>query len=387
LDSLKFFGFKLRNLSSHPILSLSVSCLAGCQRSICDGNWLTIAIAARCLTVATIEPEDKMRWERESGLGMVEAIIASMVGIIGLVALNAGIVNVKKASRKVESELDVSGIRANLSQSISCLTKGNPCPTGRYVDLKTSLEKVVIGSGGTRIGHWVVRAYCQPPSSPGATDGGLDIRALGVLPAHDTTAEARTWHPQPTNLDYFRKDELTQLPYDSDHPRARVSTPGATSLCSDWFGTVTPTGNCSGPNQFVKSIDFDNQTVACGSVPNCTGNNVLNFDGVNFSCSSAFSSGFSSWITNISTTLNNSIATVVNTNNTHVTNLTNSINYVNSRFDTLGLGPFAEVLGTNNYECQSLSRMKCPDGYLMWAYEARIVAGHNCRVQCRKIIP
>lgn len=322
----------------------------------------------------------------QSGFGLVEAIITITLGVVGLVALNSGVLDAKKSSRRVESDIDLSSIRNNLQQSVSCSrtfagrVRGNPCPAGQYIDLKTVLDKTLLAQNGSRIGHWVVRAYCDAPGAPGAPDGGLDIRALGILPASDGVAEARDWKSGVPDPGLFRRDELTLTPYNADHPKAKLFAVTTIPLCSDWFGTPSDVGNCSNPNQFVKSIDFENESMTCGTVPSCTGTQVLNFDGTDFSCSNSLNT--------ILTTRIDTIRTAVTTTmDTHVTNLSDSLNYVNGRFATLGLGAFTEVLGTNNSQCQSLRRMRCPDGYMMWAYEARIEPDHNCRVQCRKIVP
>jgi hypothetical protein len=212
-----------------------------------------------------------MKSYHESGFGMIEAIFAATIGIIGLFYLATGITSMKKASRNVDSGLELAGVRKNLIESVDCAatfagrTKGNPCPTGTYLTLKKRAGTDIIDANGTRSGRWVIRAYCQSSASP----GGLDVRALGILPAHDSVASAKNWLSGSPNPLHYRKDELTSAPYDWNHPKARMFSPGgAGALCGSWFGTSVATPGCNA-GQYVKNVDFETQTVTCANLPSC----------------------------------------------------------------------------------------------------------------------
>jgi hypothetical protein len=329
-----------------------------------------------------------MKLARQAGLGTMEMVVASTVAFIGMFIFGMGIMNFNKAKRKAESETDLSGIKAQILQTVDCdrtfaafgTGKGTVCLPGTYITLRSrsTTNNVILPQGGIRKGDFVVRAYCE-----GGPTGGLDIRALGILPAHEATAAARNWKSTTApNPNFYRKDETTGIPYDWNHPKARILAPGPTGLCSDWFGTPPPTPGCTAPNQFVRNVDLDSRIATCATIPVCTGNTALSYDGTDFSCNTQLAATLTTQVNNLWTTQNTQIATA----NLNPTSLVNTINYVNSRFDTLGLGPESIVRGYNNFDCQQLSRMRCPDGYLMWRYEARLGSG-TCSIGCRKVVP
>jgi SMC interacting uncharacterized protein involved in chromosome segregation len=59
------------------------------------------------------------------------------------------------------------------------------------------------------------------------------------------------------------------------------------------------------------------------------------------------------------------------------------------RIETVGLGPIVRFSKTSDDDCQLYKNMKCPDGYIANAYEARIPGSSTlptCSIQCRRLL-
>jgi outer membrane murein-binding lipoprotein Lpp len=79
---------------------------------------------------------------------------------------------------------------------------------------------------------------------------------------------------------------------------------------------------------------------------------------------------------------------LVNNVNGELAQANSDISLSSYQVTNLGRGPTAEAFGRTDAECASLSRMACPDGYMMWSYEARFPGTDNtCRIMCRRLLP
>lgn len=349
-----------------------------------------VAVCGRRSEYSQCWLDKKMRLSKfncQKGFGFVETILAIGVTLTALMFLGLGMKSFNQSKRKTVSETDLSLLKADILRQIDCdktfaplgLPKGRVCATDRYLTLRarSTSNDILVPSAGGRVGDWVVRALCT-----GGAGGGLDVRALGILPGRDGVGRLKNWAggapPRPASN--YRKDEITGQPYDWTHPKSRLFVPGANGLCSEWFGT--PLSNqtaCPAANQFVKDVNLGLRSATCGTIPNCTAGALIH-DGNGFVCSSAVNDSVTALVNSTTTTL-------ISTLNTNVTDLSNSINYVNGRFATLGLGPETSVKYSDDWHCQRLALMRCPDGYLMWRYEARLSENDDCTIGCRKVVP
>jgi hypothetical protein len=246
----------------------------------------------------------RLKGGREAGIGLMEVIVAAGLGTIVIAALMISMQKMSRFNKKVESSTDLSAIRSRLAEAVNCtktfqtagLPLGNPCPAGGYINLLASGGQMVVPLAGLVVGPWTVRAYCR------SSDGSLDIRAAKIRPGAPAGSEDwRTGTVDPAN---FLRDEMdgnlanASGAYSWNHPKSRLFATGSAGLCSNWF-SGTPGGHCSGPGEFVKSIDFNSNTAICGTVPTCPAGNALRFDGSTFSCDGNYeqrAADYANWV-------------------------------------------------------------------------------------------
>jgi hypothetical protein len=242
----------------------------------------------------------RFRNSSQSGLGLLEVVLAAGLGTIVIAALMLSMQKMARFNKKVESSTDLSAVRSRLAEAVNCtatfqaasLPLGNPCPAGGYIDLRASGGQMVVPSGGLKVGQWTVRAYCK------SSDGSLDIRAAKLRPG--APAGADNWRTGTVDPANFLRDEMdsntanASATYSWNHPKSRLFATGSAGLCSNWF-SGTPGGQCSGPGEYVKSIDFNNNKAICGTVPTCGGGNALRFDGSMFSCDGNYEQRGKDW--------------------------------------------------------------------------------------------
>lgn len=236
----------------------------------------------------------------QSGMGLLEVILAAGLGTIVIGALMLSMQKMARFNKKAESSTDLSAIRSRLAEAVNCtatfqaarLPLGNPCPAGGYIDLRASGGQMVVPSGGLNVGQWTVRAYCK------SSDGSLDVRAAKLRPG--APAGADNWRTGTVNSANFLQDEMDSNTanasgtYSWNHPKSRLFATGSAGLCSNWF-SGTPGGQCSGAGEYVKSIDFNNNKAICGTVPTCEAGTALRFDGSSFSCDGNYEQRGSDW--------------------------------------------------------------------------------------------
>ena len=296
----------------------------------------------------------------KKGFGLLEVLVASAIGVATIVMMVGSVTNLGKATRRVESVLSIAEIKKNVLESVSCdttflgRTRGNPCPTGEYIDLKSATKQEVVGKNGTVIDKWTVRAYCG--------SDGLDIRTMSLTPKYRSNLQDLDWigKSAPTNPTHFRQDLLLKTPYSWAHPKSQIFKPGSLGLCAGWFGTSINSTAC-GPDEYAQNVNFDTKMHECRKIPNCSLPEVLTFNSAKgeFSCDKG--------------------------------KLFDSIkDYVDKSLAKIGVDtPSYEVIGLGDKQCAELARMVCDKGYFMWGYEALTdaTASKKCRLRCKKLIP
>ncbi|MEI8025914.1 MAG: type II secretion system protein [Pseudomonadota bacterium] len=327
------------------------------------------------------------------GFTVLETLVALSIGLIAFLAFTGVLTSANKLTKKSLSTVDISSLKRTIYATVNCdktfsgLTIGNPCSgSSRYIDLRNADGQTVVSANGTISGNYAVRAYC----SDGA-NRGLDVRAVKLKPAFLSNVQDISWIglSSPTNPTHYMPDESRSsvLNYDWNHPNSILSTPGISGLCAASFQTAPATTVCSNPNEYVQSIDFDAKLPICKQMPFCGSYESLEFSGTDFYCSSQ-----AYW--NMVNNLNNYTDSVVPGGYTSVNNYRDKINnyedYVYNRFSQLASwsnGTTTSVGGSNDTECAKLDNGSCPDGYLMYGYEARQQGNGGCRASCVKIAP
>jgi hypothetical protein len=87
---------------------------------------------------------------------------------------------------------------------------------------------------------------------------------------------------------------------------------------------------------------------------------------------------------------NSQIPGSIKTINSYRDSAINTMNYVYNRFGQLGSwsnGTAVSIGASSDHGCAKLSNGSCPDGYLMYGYEARQQGSGSCHSFCVKIAP
>jgi type II secretory pathway pseudopilin PulG len=209
-------------------------------------------------------------------MGIAEVLIAAGLGTILLTALVLSMQKTSRFSKKMESSLDLSAIRARLSEQVDCsrtfstaaLPQGNPCPTGDYIELLASGGQVIVPRSGLVLGPWTLRAYCK------TSDGSLDLRAAKLRPGAPSGADDWRSPGSTVNPANFLRDEMDSNfanasgSYSWNHPKSRLFEAGSAGLCANRFGgtanqVVPLVGNYTGPIVGVTAI---NSVLAAGII-------------------------------------------------------------------------------------------------------------------------
>jgi hypothetical protein len=272
----------------------------------------------------------------ELGFGLTEVILASGLAAVLLAALSMGLRNSQSAARKINTDLDIVTVKGLIIQSVDCRqsfpSPGNPpCTIGSNVELKRKDGAAIINVDESSIfTPWRVRARC--------TANGIRV-----------------------SIANNRADEMNpNLIRDYNHPKASLFEAGAPGLCLDRYAAAVGAVTCA-PGYIMRGVNFETQQPFCDPlssiVPACGAGQVLTFNGTSFAC----------------------VADRVRSD-AEIVNIIDSV--INS---SLGrTSDYQRVIGSSDSECASLSRMKCPDGYFAFAYEARMSPSQNCSLQCRK---
>ena len=208
-----------------------------------------------------------------------------------LLAASKFVSSTHKSASKIESSLDLSGLRMQVLDGVDCAASfpavaAAPCAPGSFVELRSKKGATLIPANGLQASNgWRLQARCEA--------GGIALRAARIRGGASVPA---TWQAALALSDEAKRQVFFQdeaggraagttrlLFYDWSHPKGNLVPGGASGLCSHLWGTI-PGGDCAGPNQFVKSINFTNRSVVCGTVPACTNTQQLHFDGTSFSC-------------------------------------------------------------------------------------------------------
>ena len=135
---------------------------------------------------------------RQSGSSLVSVLVASAIlGIFALVMaqlLGDGFKGQSSMSLNADREV----LKRQLVSAVSCSDTLTPtaCPSAVPVRLirrhKNGTLTTLVGSSGTRIGKWTVRAQCN------ATNDGLIVKATHIRPTASTmTTNAADFLPDP----------------------------------------------------------------------------------------------------------------------------------------------------------------------------------------------
>ncbi len=212
---------------------------------------------------------------RENGLGLMEVLVAAAIGTVVIAAVTTGLQNSNRFSQKVASSVDLSALKAQITASVDCAktmqgrTMGSPCSSaGEYIAIRTEANDVFIKQDGTTtVGNWNLLARCRT-CAPGAANckSGLEIRAAKIAGGGSA---ARNFLA--TNENWFKVDEMNRnLRYDWNHPKGKLfEAQGVSGLCGHWWGGGSLTADCTGPNEYVKSIDWVRKEAQCGVWPQC----------------------------------------------------------------------------------------------------------------------
>lgn len=208
---------------------------------------------------------------RENGFGLVEVLIAAALGMGLLLALSNGMSSLTASSRKVESSLDLSGVKARVIEGVSCaktMAAPGACATdGQYLNLLDERGKPLVEDTGTLMGRFLVLARCNK-----GTDGGIEVRAARLTSAGLSNPKARKFDAPSGKEDWFARDEVnSNLLYDWSHPKGLLLTRRSTSdgrLCREMFGGGPPPATlirCTSPNQVMRGYDPVKGTADCVS--------------------------------------------------------------------------------------------------------------------------
>jgi hypothetical protein len=339
----------------------------------------------------------------KDGFGMLENIVGAAVGLAVVGAASVAITKSNRLSKKAFSTLDISNAKQNLYSAIDCgmtlanLPLGDPC-AGRpgYIPLISLEGKILVAASGSAFGSggdYVLRAYCHDGSVPGVAKG-IEVRAVKLYPRFVRNVSDISWVgvARPPNPSHYIKDEVRgpgglELAYDWNHPKSILSTPGPGGLCSSRFGNNVAALCTYGANQYIKSVDFDAQTVECGTIPTCSDTETLEFSANNFTCnSSLYTTITDNYIRHI-----DSQKTITINEITRIANIyQDRINTTRRRLSLLGSvsnGVTTSNGASDDLGCSLLRNGSCPPGYLMTGYEARINASGDCRSSCVMVAP
>lgn len=207
----------------------------------------------------------------QAGMSLLQVMIGTML-LTGLAAAGGRYFSsMSKSSRKLESSLDLSGIKAKLTEAINCkktLEAQPNCTTSNtYVSLKDDTGRDVVSASGTLIGSYTVRARCNP-----GTAGGIEVRAARLTAAGSSNAAAKGY--EANNSAWFARDEVNaSLPYDWKHPKgmlftAATGTTGDSRLCQEFFKGTTASAavRCTNPGEMMVGFNPMTQTPICEPV-------------------------------------------------------------------------------------------------------------------------
>jgi hypothetical protein len=222
------------------------------------------------------------RWQ--SGIGMIEILIASALGLAALLVMTRVITGSLNISKKATYDMDVSALRGYLVDRVSCpstLSATTPrCTPNSYIALNNAAGKAVIPAGGTTIGQLFVRARCTP--------SGLDVRAAALSESGKASNQAKSFNGKSKDEWFLRDGSGGTTTLSWDHPKSTLFAPGRTELCGHMFGTknnaAAATKGC-GNNQIIRRVDFYNNRVECLPMPpNCPKQTALSWQGGSFTC-------------------------------------------------------------------------------------------------------
>jgi hypothetical protein len=249
-----------------------------------------------------------------------------------------------------------------------------------YIELRGKTGVLLATDTSTRFGKWNALAYCNST--------GIEIRAVSLLPAHYGNLADLQWvgKSTPENVDHYRQDELTKVAYSWNHAGSVISKPDSHGLCSDWFGAATTPGTCNG---YVRSIDIINKTVTCEDLPNCNYPDNLVFDEATkkYACKAdLMNATYSQNLKNTNVKLGE---TVTYFNHELATKIMPPVYYTNGRISAFpDMGVHFDIRQNSFAECSTRNLMTCPEGTVMWGYEALMeTSGDHCRVRCVQLKP
>lgn len=328
-----------------------------------------------------------------AGFSIIEVTVSIAIGAIVIAAIVGAMASSGRLVKKSMSTVDVATIKKSIYSAVSCektfsgLPVGNPCGGNpRYIDLRNSEDKLLVSSNGAKAGKFVVRAYCNAV--------GLDVRVVKLHTAHLGNEQAIDWvgKAKPANPDFYVRDESrgsgkAPLSYDWNHPKSILSTPGNGGLCAGSFQNDAQESGCTGDSDYVKSIDYKTGHVKCGEVPTCGANAFLVYSGGEFSCDEKT---YVEAIKEAKAYIDQKIAGSTQEIQKNSDDTLDVINAVSARIDKLGSwsnGTITSQGGSTDRECARLKLGTCPDGYLMYGYEARLAGSGRCVTRCVKIAP
>lgn len=202
--------------------------------------------------------------KREDGFSLIEVLVTIAILSIGAVALTRWQVTGMKANKSASLRQDIMDVKRTITNSLSCgktfesFGATRPIACNVAVTLKDKNGNSLTNDG--KIGAWTIEASCENIGSPAVN--GLSIYAT-----------------QPGKIDPLRNITL-----DRNHPVAMLFSPEV-RLCKDFFEvSPTPAGQCSGPGEYVKSVDFNTKTAVCGTIQTCNSGERLTFNGSNLVC-------------------------------------------------------------------------------------------------------
>jgi hypothetical protein len=173
----------------------------------------------------------------ESGMTLIEVILAAGIGTIIIAGITLGLTNMAKTGNKTNTSIDLTGIKARVLNSVDCQqTLPVPCVDNTYIDLKDKNNNVLVSSGGGNIGKFTVRGLCHN----NVALKGIDVRAAWLTSAGSTSTTAKA------DSSWFVRDEVaTNLVYNWQHPKTQLfsSLGGDGLLCGPNSGPQVPVGS------------------------------------------------------------------------------------------------------------------------------------------------
>lgn len=329
-----------------------------------------------------------MTSKKNQGFGLLQALLVLAVGsiVIGIVSQRSSIA--AKSSKKMASKADILGFKSNIYNNVDCAAtfapslgfgpKGSPC-SSEYIDLRAKTGIILNSTGTSQFGKWNALAYC--------TSGGIEIRFVSLLPSFYGNLADKQWvgKTAPENPSHYRLDEITKQPYSWMHPISTVSQPDALGLCHDWFSTPSTATNCNG---FVRNIDFKNKKASCEPIPSCSYPNNLVFDASSnkYVCNSNL---MTYTYNQDKSTTDASMSNVVQNFHNRAGAIMGNVTYNNALISQFPvMSNYQEIFGNNFSQCAKRAAMLCPEGKVMWGYEALMEkSGDRCRTRCVQLKP